>query len=78
MSNDDKINGLLLSVAHELTRATTKHGPINSLHEGYAIILEELDEAWGEIKQQHIDRAALRKELIQVAAMALRTIHDVL
>lgn len=63
------------AVSIELERARQKHGPMRSAHEGYAVILEELDEAWDEIKRNDIVRA--REEMIQVAAMALRFLIDV-
>lgn len=46
----------------------------NNAHEGYAVILEELDELWDEIKknQRNYDIAAQRKEAIQCAAMCIR------
>ena len=49
------------------------HGP----HEGYAVILEELDELWEEVKSQHPDRQRMRAEAAQVAATALRFMVDV-
>lgn len=54
--------------------------PINSLHEGYAVLKEEVDEFWQEVMKKRKDRskAALYKELVQVAAMAQRTAEDVL
>ncbi len=56
----------------ELDRARSKHPkPFNSAHEGYAIILEELEEAWEEIKKQERSNAKVRKELIQVGAMVI-------
>lgn len=61
----------------ELSRAMRKHGPMRGAHEGYAVILEELDELWDEIKRQKIDPEAMRKEAIQVAAMAMRFVADV-
>jgi len=65
-------------VRDELARARSKFGPIASLHEGYAVILEELDEFWDEVRGQQSDdrlRQAYR-ELVQVAAMAQRTAED--
>ena len=48
-----------------------------SYHEGYAVLKEELDELWDEIKgSQNKDR--LREEAIQVGAMAIRFINDLL
>lgn len=62
-------------VLAELVKATEKHGPMLSQHEGYAVILEELDEAWEEIKRNN--KEAATEEMIQVAAMALRFLIDV-
>jgi hypothetical protein len=55
-----------------------KHGSFPSLHEAYAVILEELDEVWDIVKLKKCkrDKEALRKELIQVAAMAIKAIHS--
>lgn len=64
-------------VLNELVRARTKHSPMHSAHEGYAVILEELDELWEEIKRQKPNREAIRKEAVQVAAMVVRFIEDV-
>lgn len=61
----------------ELAKAREKHAPMNSAHEGYAVILEELDELWDEIKKQKPDPAKCRKEAIQVGAMAARFVVDV-
>lgn len=68
------MNSYLEQVAKEIERATKKYGPFNSPHEGYGIILEELDEMWDEIKANDIERA--REEAIQVAAMAIRFLMD--
>ena len=72
--NDDMISRIVNEVLEELTRATAKFGEMRSSHEGYGIILEELDEAWSEIKCNDTDRAC--EEMIQVAAMAIRFIYD--
>jgi hypothetical protein len=65
-------------VLQELARARNLHPSMASAHEGYAILLEEVDELWDEVKGHHPDRAArIRDEAIQVAAMALRFIEDV-
>ncbi len=61
--------------ADELRRAMAKFGPFASAHEGYAVILEELDEMWQEVK--HGTPARAREEAVQVAAMALRFLVDV-
>ena len=71
--------GLAGEAASELERARSMFPAFNGPHEGYAVILEELDELWDEVKASKpgADRAAMRKEAIQVAAMALRFVHDV-
>ena len=63
-------------VVAELVRAQQKHAPKHSAHEGYAVILEELNELWTEVKAQHPDREKMRKEALQVAAMGLRFVVD--
>jgi NTP pyrophosphatase (non-canonical NTP hydrolase) len=66
-------------VSEELARARSLHNQkINSPHEGYAVILEELEEVWDEIKKKRSERsyAYLLDELVQVAAMAQRVAED--
>jgi hypothetical protein len=66
-------------VAMELLTARAKHStPINSPHEGYSVILEELDEFWELVRRQTKDRdpAEMLMELIQIAAMAARCAED--
>ena len=64
-------------VLTELRRAQSKHGPMRSGHEGYAVIHEELDELWDEVKKRHQDNAAMYLEAKQTAAMAIRFMMDV-
>ncbi len=65
-------------VRNELASAKAKHAPINSLHEGYAIILEEVDELWEEARKRKEKRssAQILSELVQIAAMCQRTAED--
>jgi len=62
----------------ELERARGVHAPFNSAHEGIAVIAEEVDELWTEVKKRPCrrDREMLRDEAVQVAAMALRFLVD--
>jgi hypothetical protein len=52
--------------------ACAKWNPFNSVHEGYAVILEELDELWDESKERVPSKDRLRTEARHVAAMAIR------
>lgn len=65
----------------ELGEAREKWPDLHSGHEAYAVIKEELDEFWIEVQANKGDPAArrlrMKKELIQVAAMAIRAIVDV-
>lgn len=66
--------GTALAEAYaEVNRAKEKHpGDFHSLHEGYGVLKEEVDELWDEIKRNKRVLADVREEAIQVAAMALR------
>lgn len=63
----------------EVHHARTMFPEMYSAHEGFAIILEEMDELKAHVwmKQSKRDLAAMRKEAIQVAAMAISFAVDV-
>lgn len=63
-------------IYQEFLEATERYGPFHSTHEGYAVIKEELDELWAEIKKKNPDKEHLKREAIQVAAMAMRFLYD--
>lgn len=75
LSQEDNI---FIDMCEELDRATEQHGKMNSAHEAYAVILEELDEFKAEVwkKSKDRDRKNMRKELIQVGAMCARAVID--
>lgn len=52
---------------------------MNSAHEGFGVLAEEVDELWEHVrtKQKNRDLAAMRKEALQVAAMAIRFAAEV-
>lgn len=62
----------------ELRSAQDANAPLNSLHEGYGVLLEEVDELWDEIKKKPYERSSRRllEELVQVGAMAQRIAED--
>lgn len=73
-----KLELLMARLYDELTRAYATYGPVASVHEGYALILEELDELWDEVRKKDAERdpADMRVEAVQIAAIALRFALD--
>ena len=71
---------LLAEIDEEIQRAINQYPMFNSLHEGYAVLLEEVDELWDlvKIKQKYRydSKANIHRECIQIAAMACRIIID--
>lgn len=65
------------AVAFELQSARAKFPKFNSAHEGYAILLEEVDELWEEVRRKNRSDTLVLAELIQVAAMARRFAEDI-
>jgi len=80
--NRSKVDKIAAEFVAEMLKATEKFPSITTEHEGYAIILEEMEEMWENIKlnqYKHEDRKKMiRKEAIQVGAMVLRLIYDLL
>ena len=78
MDIDNACNLVRLEILH----AQYRFPPMASAHEGYAVILEEVEELWKEIKndkQPDIDRInSMRHEAMQVAAMGTRFLIDIL
>ena len=72
------LNKIAVEIIDEVKSAQQKYHPFNSNHEGYAVILEELDELWDMIKSSKSTTATadMKKECIQIAAMAIRFIED--
>ena len=73
------LNETSREVVAEVLRAKQLHPRyFASQYEGYAVILEEIDELWAEIKknEKNYDIAAQRKEATQAAAMLLRFIVE--
>lgn len=67
-------------VKKEINRAVSMHGPMKSAHEGYSVMLEEMDELWDEIKKKKEKRKdkKMLEEVVQLAAMAQRFALDIL
>lgn len=74
MAHDVLISTILEKVGKELAWATANWPKFNSAHEGFAVLQEEFEELWEHVKtnQKKRDIEAMKKEAIQVAAMACR------
>ena len=70
------VEDAVVEIAEEFKKATQQFGEFASPHEGYAIILEELDELWDAIKDKKCGIVEMEKEAIQVGAMAMRFLVD--
>jgi hypothetical protein len=70
----DELDRALLDAGNEVLNARANWPPFNSAHEAFAVMSEEVTELWQHVctKQSRRDLPAMRKEAIQVAAMALR------
>jgi len=66
------------ALRRELAVAREHHPKMASLHEGWAIILEEVDELWeiARLRKESREPFNIAKELVQIAAMAQRTCED--
>ena len=78
MQDDTKRVHAVAQVVKEYTVATNTYPSFHSPHEGFAIILEEVDELKAEVfkKQTEHDVDAMQKEAKQIAAMAIRFMVD--
>lgn len=63
---------IVREVEIEVLESTEKHGEFASAHEGYAILLEEVDELWQEIKHNFGYTDHAYNEAKQVAAMGIK------
>lgn len=79
MANSSNVDAILEAVKIELERAEAKNGPFHSAHEAYAVMLEEVDELWDQVKKKRSNRDTVNmaEECIQIAASAVRFIVDI-
>ncbi len=70
--HEKRILGITAEIAREVARAEEKHKPLNSPHEGWSVIFEEVEELREHVRADTGRSAEARKEAIQVAATGLR------
>lgn len=60
------------AVQEEIDKVRSKGHISNSLHEGYGLLKEELEEFWDEVKKKPKNRShkGMFGELVQIAALA--------
>lgn len=75
----NSLGWVLNEVSREIQQAQRKYPTFNTAHEGYAVLLEEVDELWEHVKVKQGLRLTheMRKEAIQIAAMAVRFVLDI-
>jgi hypothetical protein len=73
---DANVDYAMSQVREELERAMAKFGPFASPHEGWAVIQEEVDELWDEVKANRGRTHHAIEEARQAAAMAIRYLVD--
>lgn len=70
-----RTTAFVLDVLEEYRRVSTEHGPrYHSAHEGWAVMWEEVDELWDEVRRKRKDRdpKAMYGECVQIASCALK------
>jgi hypothetical protein len=66
------LNDLSPLIQSEMDFAHKKYGNYHNAHEQYAVLQEEVDEWWDEVKANNWATARSQYELLQVASVALR------
>jgi NTP pyrophosphatase (non-canonical NTP hydrolase) len=74
MASPEKYDEALDEVINEALVAAARFDDYNSAHEGWAVMFEEVEELWEEVRKKKNARSleAMRKEAMQVAATAIR------
>lgn len=71
------INTAMDRICAEYHRARTLHRPMQSAHEGIAVILEEYRELEAEVFRRRRIHSAMQREAVQLAAMALAFLCEI-
>jgi hypothetical protein len=77
-TTEDMIRRISEEIAAEAARAATIHAPLHSPHEAISVIREEFEELWDHVKADTGLSKDARKEAVQLGAMALRYILNLI
>ena len=69
-----RMSNVLVEITIEIKKSRDAHGLFMGSHEGYAVILEEVEELWDEVKKKDRNFENMKKECIQIAAMAIMAV----
>ena len=69
------ITTIAADILAEAARADSIHGHFPTIQHAAAVLRREEQEAWAEVWMKPVDRAALRMELLHVAASAMRFVR---
>ena len=72
----DTINRLQEEISSEMQRGDKKYGPHPGPKRGFGALRAEFNELWTEIEAEDANPVSIRKEAVQVAAMALKFLRD--
>ena len=75
---ENKLKKLLYIMQDEYLSASNLFNEFHSYHEGIAVIREEFEELWDLVKQKDPCKERMKKECIQIGAMAIRFYMDLL
>lgn len=73
-----RVDNVADEVRDEVMKAIQKHAPMHGPHEGHSVLREEVEELWEHVKADTGRTPEARKEALQVAAMAVRYIVDLI
>jgi hypothetical protein len=72
MAPQDAIHDTLNAICESYVKAREKHAPMRGPHEGYAVLLEEVDELWDEVKAWQPKPEAGGDTMNEIAANSVR------
>lgn len=77
--DNDPVMKALHMVYEEYQKAIAKHERFHNAHEGYAVIKEEFDELWDEIRKKESARSkeAMTLEAVQTCATLIRFLVEI-